>query len=637
LLNEEGYFMKLNKFLALLASIFFIVGASPSVANAAGPGQWSGTYDMGMNAIHTQVLPNGNVAFYGTDPNGNQDGSMQYGVFYPATNTKVILGQTTNTAIFCSISTYRPEVNRVDILGGDIMGPNGATNVGNSDVVGLSPDGSNVFQLPDMQVPRWYATSVTMPNGDTLVLGGKDGGEAHPEVFRYGQGESEYLDHLNTAAMQWWYPRAFVMADGSVLVIDTNGKIFRISPTLSTFVQVGQIPAPYAPSLGVTMVAYAGDKIIVHDRTGTFKVDATNPVAPVVTQITGPTVSRQWADFVLLPNGKVALIGGNSNALQPADKANQNQPLANFGPVYQSELWDPVTGTWTDLGGNINKPRLYHSTTTLMPDGRILAAGGGSPGPIIDGKHYNPTAEIFTPPYLVGNPTRPALWHGHGTFHQYGETFNVKVSENGHYTNQLMLIGAGSETHSMSTQERRIVVPTTRTIINGDVYLSFTLNNPNVITPGLYHLIAMSTDGIPSKSVMFTVWSGAPTQNVPDPPPYPAPPAGVNAFVNHVYWTMFDRAPDVAGGQYWTQQMANGMSEGTLLYYFADSQEFINLTGTTNDTPGYVTRLYLGFLGRQPEPSGHNYWVVQINNGASKTVVAQAFADSLEAQLRFGL
>ena len=40
------------------------------------------------------------------------------------------------------------------------------------------------------------------------------------------------------------------------------------------------------------------------------------------------------------------------------------------------ELWDPRTGTWTELAPS-SRDRVYHNTAMLLPDGRVLVGGRG--------------------------------------------------------------------------------------------------------------------------------------------------------------------------------------------------------------------------------------------------------------------
>jgi hypothetical protein len=44
--------------------------------------------------------------------------------------------------------------------------------------------------------------------------------------------------------------------------------------------------------------------------------------------------------------------------------------------VYAAERWNPATGTWTTMAAQ-SQTRQYHSTALLLPDGRVLSAGGG--------------------------------------------------------------------------------------------------------------------------------------------------------------------------------------------------------------------------------------------------------------------
>ena len=89
-------------------------------------------------------------------------------------------------------------------------------------------------------------------------------------------------------------------------------------------------------------------------------------------------VPRATHTASLLPNGKVLVTGG--------DEAGA-----------PSELYDPATGLWTLTGapiipgnGGMNIPR-QTATTTLLADGKVLAAGGFGDGTI------QATAELYDP------------------------------------------------------------------------------------------------------------------------------------------------------------------------------------------------------------------------------------------------
>jgi len=97
----------------------------------------------------------------------------------------------------------------------------------------------------------------------------------------------------------------------------------------------------------------------------------------------------------LLPNGKVLVAGGNSGA-------------GIQGILNSAELYDPATGTWS-LTASLNVPRSF-STATLLPNGKVLVAGGtSSPSSV------TATAELYDPATgtwsLTGNLNTTRFWH----------------------------------------------------------------------------------------------------------------------------------------------------------------------------------------------------------------------------------
>jgi hypothetical protein len=98
----------------------------------------------------------------------------------------------------------------------------------------------------------------------------------------------------------------------------------------------------------------------------------------------------------LLPNGEVLVAGGTGPT-----------PLQTTPPVdpvlASSELYDPITGTWTSTGA-MGQPRQVH-TATLLTNGKVLVAGGVS----FFGGLFPTSAEVYDP--ATGNwlPTLPLV------------------------------------------------------------------------------------------------------------------------------------------------------------------------------------------------------------------------------------
>jgi hypothetical protein len=91
-----------------------------------------------------------------------------------------------------------------------------------------------------------------------------------------------------------------------------------------------------------------------------------------------------------------------------------------------------------------------------------------------------------------------------------------------------------------------------------------------------------------------------------------------SAFVTDVYAAFLQRAPDQAGLDFWLAQLSAGLTRNMVITQFAYSPEFAlymqNLFGTDTTRPenNLLNDLYRGFLNRFPDIAGYNYWLQQM-------------------------
>jgi len=106
-------------------------------------------------------------------------------------------------------------------------------------------------------------------------------------------------------------------------------------------------------------------------------------------------------------------------------------------------------------------------------------------------------------------------------------------------------------------------------------------------------------------------------------------------FVRDLYVTFFNRFPDAGGNEYWTSQIAAGLSREIAVLAFLFSSEFKSFTnGIFGDNQvraevDMVIDFYRGVLGRLPDDIGLSYWLARFR--AAQCAGRQAFVDEVEA------
>jgi hypothetical protein len=152
-------------------------------------------------------------------------------------------------------------------------------------------------------------------------------------------------------------------------------------------------------------------------------------------------------------------------------------------------MWDPTNESWSVMA-NMLTPRLYHSTALLLPDGRVLAAGGGRPA--ATGTVDQENVEIFTPPYLFKG-ARPAISSA-ATSTGYAETFFIGTPD-ALDISRVTLLRLGSVTHAFDMNQRFNELSFT-TAPGG---LNVTSPLARAVAPaGHYMLFILTRQGVPS-------------------------------------------------------------------------------------------------------------------------------------------
>ena len=159
--------------------------------------------------------------------------------------------------------------------------------------------------------------------------------------------------------------------------------------------------------------------------------------APAWREVAPMNYPRSYHTLTVLPDGNVLATGG----------ADHDRRRRRATGVLGTEIWNPDTDTWTRRR-RISAPRLYHSSALLLPDGRVLLAGGGA---------LRQRARTRTTPRSTRRPTcsraRGRRSRAPRPCSAYGQTFNVTTPDAAQHRS-VSLVRMGSVTHNFDMDQR---------------------------------------------------------------------------------------------------------------------------------------------------------------------------------------
>ena len=146
---------------------------------------------------------------------------------------------------------------------------------------------------------------------------------------------------------------------------------------------------------------------------------------------------------------------------------------------------------------SMSVPRLYHSTALLLPDVRVVVAGGGRFGGTASDDKLN--AQIYSPPYLFKG-TRPVITAA-PTSIPYGSIFSVTTPDAARIA-LVSLLRMGSVTHHFNVDQRYVNLAFQPT---GNVLNVEAPANSNLAPPGDYMVFIVDTSGVPSVAAIVKI------------------------------------------------------------------------------------------------------------------------------------
>lgn len=218
------------------------------------------------------------------------------------------------------------------------------------------------FGGADMSPVSGIHTASLLTSGKVLVAGGSDGWTE--DFIEAGNQFAELYDPASgtfSAAGKMTDMRCFhaatVLQNGTVLLTGGFGQALDQPPVLSS-------------------------------------AELYDPATNTFSAISGMRDTRAGHTATLLPNGMVLIAGGGTDG-------GWGFPI--FGVANSSaELYDPASSSFT-LTGSMSAPRFGH-TATLLPNGKVLIAGGYSKGivntstsALASTEIYDPATGLFTP------------------------------------------------------------------------------------------------------------------------------------------------------------------------------------------------------------------------------------------------
>jgi plastocyanin len=370
----------------------------------------------------------------------------------------------------------------------------------------FNPTANAFAPASDLHIGRFYPTTIRLADGKAMALFGGDnahGGGPVPsfEIFAPG-GAGAWSAPKAVPFNYFYYPWAFLLQGGDVFIAGPQKPARRFDPTAVPIIDdPGRQYSQLTPQQrGVNMDGTAvllplrppnyEPRVLIAGGTSDgaiWTAAETNPLqsaewidlslaVPAWQALPDMNVARRHVNFVLLPDGRVLILGGVE---MPPDG----------GPVEIFDPEDPMSGF--QLGPNMKYPRGYHSSVILLPDGSVIM-GGDPNGGSTPNERYRPSYFFKPRPTITSSPAIVA----------HGAALSVQTSTPATIA-EVVLMSPGAVTHGFNQNQRYVGCTITgRTANTVDATAP---PDATIAPPGYYLLFLVDHDRAPSQGAWIRV------------------------------------------------------------------------------------------------------------------------------------
>ena len=315
-----------------------------------------------------------------------------------------------------------------------------------------------------------------------------------------------------------------------------------------------------------------------------------------ITLYSGYEADRQYAigDFIAVEN-----VDSNVTYRVDGDSSGNDPPKGT--PVTDTNYFTSLADETPDEGPTEARPE---DPSQAVQNSQPAAPGsvGGGIDPLASGL-LSATNEAFIRQQYVDFFGREADTAG---INYYNEKFT-----NGYTKAELV----DEFVFSIEFQEK--IAPVSR------LYLAYFLRIPD--TAGLEYWINQKLNGLSLEAISSSFAESAEFKNR-----YGA--LNNSDFIRLVYQNIFSRNADVAGFNYYLNQLDSGnLSRGAMMTAISESTE----NKATSLSEVRIISFYYGMLRRSPEQGGYDFWVAALDAGTEPKTLLDDFIKSAEYQARF--